>query len=383
MSEYRVPATGRFSVRGMLAIGGRLAEGAVVIEGGRICAIRRGDPAFLPEPVLDAAIVAPGLIDLQVNGGFGKEVGVDADAIAHLARSLPQTGVTTFLPTMVSADAAAYPRLFAAFEQARAWPAARPEGLHLEGPFLAPARRGAHSLGAIEDATDELFEIILANDDLRLVTMAPERDGGYERIRRLAEIGVVVGLGHTDGSYEAVVAGADAGATMVTHIYNAMSPFQHRAPGATGAALVDDRLTVGMIADGVHAHPAALDLVIRAKGPHLVALVTDMMAAAGMPPGRYALGGNEVTMSDGAARLQDGTLAGSVLTLDQAVRNVVHWGLATPAEAIMMATEVPAKLLGLGGPGKLALERNADLTLFDAQLTVTHTIVGGAVVYTR
>jgi N-acetylglucosamine-6-phosphate deacetylase len=374
----------RYAIRGELAIGGRLERGAVVVEGERIGAVvrdpREGD---LPETVIEAAIVAPGLIDLQVNGGFGVEVGEEPAAIRHLAAGLPTTGVTAFLPTVISSSLAHYQRVFAAFAAARAAPGARSLGLHLEGPFLASARAGAHRRDPIEAADDELFASLLAGEGLRLMTLAPERAGARERICRLCERGVVVSLGHTDATYEEFVAGVDAGAAMATHLYNAMSPFKHRAPGVVGAALVDDRVTVGLIADGVHCHPASVRLAVRAKGARRIALVSDMMPAAGMPPGRYEFGGRPVVVDGTSAKLADGTLAGSIVTHDQAIRNVVRWTEATPAEAIAMASEVPARLLSLEDLGRIAVGCMADLVLLDGSLCVESTIVGGRFAFSR
>jgi N-acetylglucosamine-6-phosphate deacetylase len=215
------------------------------------------------------------------------------------------------------------------------------------------------------------------------VTLAPERPGAPERIRRLRARGIVVSLGHTDATLAEFAAGVEAGATMATHLYNAMSPFAHRAPGAIGAALTDDRVAVGLIVDGVHSHPASIRLALRAKGPDRIALVTDAMAAAGMPPGEYALGGRRVVVDGTAATLPDGTLAGAILTLDQAVRNLVRWTDASPADALRTASEVPARLLGLDRAGRLEAGADADLALFDDELRVQATIVEGHVAYRR
>lgn len=376
--------TGLQAIRGNLAIAGRLERGAVVVQGRNIIEIIR-DPrdGDLPESVFDAEIIAPGLIDLQVNGGFGVEIGEDPAAIRHLAARLPETGVTSFLPTVISSPPDHYRRVFEAFAAAREAPGAQVLGLHLEGPFLSSQRAGAHRPELIEAPDQELFDSLVDHDGLRLMTLAPERKCALERILRLRERSILVSLGHTDASYEEVVAGIDAGAEMMTHLYNAMSPFEHRAPGAVGAGLVEERVTVGLIADGIHCHPASVRLAVRTKGAEGIALVSDMMPAAGMPPGNYELGGQAVVVDGTAARLNDGTLAGSIVTLDRALRNVVRWTEATPAEAIRMASEMPARLLGLTDAGKIANGCIADLVLFDHELNVEATIVGGEVVFRR
>jgi N-acetylglucosamine-6-phosphate deacetylase len=370
------------SIAGKLLFGNEFLPGAITINGDRIAEICRS-PSDGPPPQLEAAYIAPGLIDLQVNGGFGVEIGEDPAAIQRLAEKLPAAGVTAFLPTIITSPAAEYARAFDAFASARNGPGARALGFHLEGPFLSPQRAGAHRIELIEAADQELLETLLAYDGIRLMTLAPERPGALDRIRRFRERGIVISLGHTDATFDEFVAGLDAGATMATHLYNAMSPFGHRAPQAAGAALVDDRATVGLIADGVHSHPASIQLAFRAKGPDRIVLVSDLMPAAGMPPGRFQFGGQIVTVDGTAATLEDGTLAGSVVTLDQAIRNIVKWTDATPAEAIRMASDVPARLLGLNDLGKIEEGCTADLVLFDEAFNVTATIVGGQIAYRR
>lgn len=366
-----------FAVRGQLVLGRELVSGAVVVRDGRITHVLRDlAGAALPETILEAHVVSPGFIDLQVNGAFGQEVGDDPNAIAHLASRLPSTGVTAFLPTLVSSAADVYPRTCEAFVASRNTAGAQPLGLHLEGPFLSPHRPGAHRLEAIRAARSDVFDVFLRNDALRLVTLAPEVPGGLDRIRRLCSHGILVSLGHTDASYEEFTLGADAGARMATHLFNAMSPFLHRAPGTVGSALVDDRITVGIIPDGVHSHEAAFRLAVKAKGPDRVCLVTDAISGAGMPPGVYQLDGQDINVSDTQAQLEDGTLAGSVLTFDQGIRNVVGWGCSV-ADACRMGTEVPAKLLGLSSKGSLSPGFDADLVLLDSDLRVTATFREG------
>jgi N-acetylglucosamine-6-phosphate deacetylase len=377
----------RFRVQGELLIQSQLHSGMVCVEDGQIARVSLLD-AWLPDewrdcPIHAAAYVAPGFIDLQVNGGFGIEVGDDPEAIRLLARRLPETGVTAFLPTIVTSPSNFYPKTIAAFEAAKGAPGARPLGLHMEGPFLSPNRKGAHRRDLIEHADPRLIDLFLASDAVRLVTLAPERPDALAMIRRLSDADILVSLGHTDATYEEFLAGLDAGARMATHLYNAMSPFSHRAPGAIGAALADDRVSIGLIADGVHSHPASVKLAYAMKRAGKMVLVSDMMSAAGMPPGEYALGGQEVVVDGTSARLADGTLAGSLLTMDQAVRNIIAWTGADNASALSLASEHPAHLLGMAGIGCIHEGRDADLVLLGADLRVEMTIVRGEIVYRR
>jgi N-acetylglucosamine-6-phosphate deacetylase len=378
----------RFAVRGRLIVDGRVVPGAVVVEGGSITEVHRGEVAAgsLPGDVVSASVVAPGFIDLQVNGGFGFEAGGDARSLLGLAGALPRTGVTAWLPTIVSSEPEVYPRAFAAFAAARTAPApglhAAPLGLHLEGPYLSPERKGAHRVAAIEGAPDALLETWLEEKDVKVVTLAPERPGAMERIRRLRERGIIVSLGHTNATYDQFRAGIAEGATLVTHLFSAMSSFHHRTPGAAGAALVDERVSVGLIVDGIHCHPASVRLALKAKGVERTFLVSDMIVGAGLGPGDYGLGGQHVHVDGSSARLDDGTLAGSVLTMDEAVRKTVNLAEATIAEACRMASEVPARVLGLSRTkGRLAKGCDADLVLLDENLRVQATYVGGQRAY--
>jgi len=373
----------RFAVRGRLVFDGRLAPGAVVVDDGKVLEIQLGEAGAgsLPADVVDASIVAPGFVDVQVNGGYGFEAGDDPKAYHGLSAALPRTGVTAYLPTIVSSSAELYPRVFRAFAEARAaakeTPAATALGLHFEGPFLAPERKGAHRLDAIEAAPPALIDAWLANDDLKVVTLAPERPGAHEQIARLRAGGVVVSLGHTNATYEQFLAGIDAGASMVTHLFCAMSAFHHRRPGAPGAALTDDRVVVGLIFDGIHTHAASVRLSVKAKGVEGTLLVTDMIAGAGLGPGEYELGGQKIRVDSDSARLLDGTLAGSILTMDEAVRNCVSQAGTSIVDACRMASEVPARLLGIENKGRLAPGSDADLVLLDEDLRVAATYVGG------
>lgn len=363
------------TLTGKLLLDNVLIPGRIRLAGTHIVAVE-------PDPsVISEQIVAPGFIDLQVNGGHGIDFGEKPDHMTEVAAWLPETGCTSFLPTIVSSFADRYRRVFDALPASEIAPGARILGLHLEGPFLAPAKKGAHSLAAIERADDALFDELLLEDSVRLVTLAPERSGALERIARLVERGVLVSLGHSNASYEQFENGIDAGARMTTHLFNAMSQLDSRAPGMVGAALVDEQVTVGLIADGIHTHPAALALTARAKGTTGIALVSDMMAAAGMPPGVYSLNDIPVYVDETSARLDDGRLAGSILTMDTAVRNMVAWSGVSIADALSMASIVPAQLLGLRDIGIIAPGNQADLVVLDADLQVIETWVAGERVY--
>ncbi|HEX2658439.1 MAG TPA: N-acetylglucosamine-6-phosphate deacetylase [Polyangia bacterium] len=375
-----------FAVAGRL-LGGNVGDGAsstILVKQGRIA------DEVTPAERLHAAYIAPGYVDLQVNGGFGHEVGPDPAALRALAERLPSTGVTAFLPTLVSLSEDAYAACFAAVDAERAAQArgdrpgaARILGLHLEGPLLASSRAGAHARAAIEAASPDLLRRLADPERVRLVTLAPERDGAPALIAELRARGIAVSLGHTEASFETFNAGVDAGATLATHVWNAMSPLLHRAPGATGAALSDDRVTAMVIPDGVHTHWAAFRIAVRAKGAGRLVLVTDAIAAAGVAPRTQglALAGRPVTVDANSARLADGTLAGSTLTMDSAVRNAIQFGDLTPGDAVDAATAAPLRALGL--PHDLRVGGSADLLLLDADFSVRATIVGGQLAYVK
>ena len=378
-------ASSAFAIRGRLLLGSQLEPGVVVISNGRIDVVCRDliSDGNLPERIVEAEIVSPGMIDLQVNGAGGMEIDDNPRNIEQVSRWSLQTGVTAWLPTIVSAAASFYPRVFDAFANVDRAIGATPLGLHLEGPFLAPARKGAHQLRHIEAANDNLFESWSDRDSIALVTLAPERSGGLARIESLVERGIVACLGHTDATYDEFATGIDAGATMATHLFNAMSPMRHRNPGAMIATMTDDRITAGIIPDAVHAHPATVRLALRAKGPDRIAIVSDMMSATGLGPGTYELGGQSVNVDETSARLEDGTLAGSILTMDQAIRNLVDWADVGAGTALHMATCVPAKVLGDETRGRITTGARADLTLWTDDLQVVSTIVNGVVAWAK
>jgi N-acetylglucosamine-6-phosphate deacetylase len=372
----------------VVAAGRVLTPGAVVVERGRIAGVRDDRPGPAPDHLaLDRGVLAPGLVDLQVNGCFGVDL-VDADPAGweRVVLGLPATGVTSFLPTFISAPlealVGAMARAAAAQAATAGAPRARILGVHLEGPFLSERRRGAHDLAHLIDPTPERVERLLESgaDILRLVTLAPERQGALQAVKRLAGAGIVVSVGHSDALAEQVAAAAEAGARMVTHIFNAQRGLHHREPGVAGQALADPRLVAGLIADLHHVHPAVCCIVMRAARGR-VALVTDAVAATGMPPGRYELGGEPLELSGDSPPLRaDGTIAGSMLRLDRAIGNLVGLGIE-PVEAVEAATRVPADLLGRPDLGRLEPGARADLVWLSEDWKALATWIDGVEVW--
>jgi N-acetylglucosamine-6-phosphate deacetylase len=359
-----------------------------VVEDGRIAGVLDRRPARGRGHLwLDRGVLAPGLIDLQLNGAFGVDL-VDADQAGweRVLCGLPSTGVTATLATFISAPvgdlAAAMARAAAVRAAAGDQPGSRLLGVHLEGPFLSPRRRGAHDAAHLVDPTAERVDQLMeaGAEILSLVTLAPEREGAIEATKRLAGAGVLVSVGHSDALAEQVAAAAEAGARMVTHVFNAQRGLHHREPGVAGQALADTRLACGLIADLHHVHPAICRVVMEAARGR-VALVTDAVSALGMPPGRYELGSEVVELHEGSPPLRaDGTLAGSMLRLDEAIGNVVGLGI-DPVRAVRAATTVPADLLGLGDLGRIEAGARADLVCLSGSWRALATWVGGVEVW--
>lgn len=369
---------------GEVVVAGAARPADLVIVDDRIAAIgpdlaQPGDDRI----EVPGCLVAPGYVDLQINGAVGVDVTSQlADAperLWDLAAWLPSVGVTAFLPTVVSAPAAAVSAALAALHAGPppGWVGATPLGLHVEGPMLAPAGRGTHAAEHLRAPDLGLVEGWTPADGVRLVTLAPELPGALAVIAHLVERGVLVSIGHTAATYEEARAGLDAGARAGTHLFNAMSGLAGRAPGAVGALLADDRAVVGIIADGVHVHPGSVAAAWRALGPDRLALVSDAVAGAGLPDGTAKLGGIEVTVRDGAVRNPDGGLAGSALSLDGAVRNLTAWTDATAGQAIAAASTVPARALGDDERGELRPGARADVVVLTRELEVAATFVGG------
>lgn len=359
-----------------LLLDGVLAgPGAVAIADGRIARVLDRIPPPAPGHIaLDAGVLTPGLIDLHNNGCFGVDFATaNPDDWRRALAGLAAHGVTAVQPTVITAplDAivAAIGRCAVAMETLAEAPVARILGVHLEGPFISHARRGAHRAAWIAEPTPAALDVLLENGQvrrmLRMVTLAPELPGALDAIRRLVAAGMVVALGHTDATHEQVAAAADAGARMVTHLFNAQRPLQHRDPGVPGAALTDPRLLIGLIVDGVHVHELVCRLVFQAAAARVVA-VSDSVLIAGLAEGENReFGGEAVRVAaDGSGRRPDGTIAGAGIVLDGGVRRMIRAGI-DPAQVLSAATATPARAIGRDDLGVLAAGARADLVWWD------------------
>ena len=369
-----------------------VSDAALVMEDGRISAVGRRSEISHPQGarVVDFgdAILAPGLIDIHIHGGAGHDVMEGSeDALAAIERLMFQHGVTSYCPTTVTAPVDA---TLASLEQlAKAGDVAsrsdvgslraRPLGIHLEGPFLSHVRRGVHPPELLQKASVELFRRMwdAAGGKISVLTIAPEIDGALELIAEASRHGVRVSLGHSDADLNQTAAGIRAGARHATHTFNAMRPLRHRDPGLLGTVLTDRNLTADIVADGIHVNPVVVDLFVRAKGIDGSVLITDGISATGMPNGTYKLGPFEVEVRDGRCEV-NGRLAGSVLFLDQAVRNARDFAKISFRDSIRMATLNPARVLGLDErKGILKPGADADIVVFSPNGEVLQTIVGG------
>jgi N-acetylglucosamine-6-phosphate deacetylase len=352
----------------------------VLVEDGFIVAVLNGKPPAGDRIDLDGGYLVPGFIDAQVNGGGGVLFNNDTsvEAIAAIGRAHRRFGTTGFLPTLISDDAAVMQRAIKATRDAISQGVPGVLGIHLEGPYLAPARKGTHDDAKfrVPDA-DEIAMATSLDNGVSLITLAPERVPSAA-IRAIVERGGIVTAGHTAGSYDEIRAGIDAGITGFTHLYNAMSPLQGREPGAVGAALEDDACWCGVIVDGVHVHPASLRVALAAKPRGKVFLVTDAMPMVGADDPSFDLYGETITAVDGVVRNAAGALAGSALDMASAVRNSVHL-LGLPLdEACRMAAQYPAEFLGIGGErGRIAAGYRADLVLLDGEVQVERSWISG------
>lgn len=351
-------------------VGDEVVDGDVEVADGRIAAV--GVPGGG-----GSGLAVPGFVDLHVHGHGGVDFGAATRADhVRIARSLPSSGVTAYHPTLMSMPLEALVDALGR-HPGHVTDGARVLGFHLEGPFLAPARRGAHPPEALLHPTPPILGRLLDAGPVAHVTLAPELPGALDAIDVLASAGVVVSLGHSIASSEITVEAIGRGARAFTHVFNAMEPFGHRRPGMVGVALSRADVFPTAIFDGVHLSREAATIVIRCAGTRLVA-ITDGTSAIGGE--RAMLGGATVETSGGVPRLPDGTIAGSLLTMDTAFRNLVDLGLA-PVAAVGATSTVPARLAGLDDTGTLAPGSRADVAILDDGLAVVRTLVGGVPVF--
>jgi N-acetylglucosamine-6-phosphate deacetylase len=373
----------------------RIENPALLIEDGAIAAV--GPRASVNVPlkgrVVDFgdAILAPGLIDIHLHGGAGHDVMAGSDDnLGAIERMLARHGVTSYCPTTVTAPLDQTLRslevLGRAVKRAESNghsdpPRARPLGIHLEGPFLSQARRGVHLALYLQLPSSEIFNQMwdAAAGCVRMLTIAPELDGALDLIREASRRGVCVSIGHSNATLAQALAGIQAGARHATHTFNAMRRLDHRDPGLLGAILTDRAVTADIIVDGLHVEPAVVDLFMRAKGVDGAVLITDGISATGMPNGTYHLGFYEVQVRGDRCE-SFGKLAGSVLTLDRAVRNAMQFAQLSFQDSLRLATLNPAWVLGIAHrKGVLRTGADADITVFSATGEVMQTIVGGVV----
>jgi N-acetylglucosamine-6-phosphate deacetylase len=348
-------------------VGGRIVPGDVEVVEGVIASygLANGN---------GRGLAAPGFVDLQVNGFAGVDlIGADADGYRRVGEALLETGVSAYLPTFISAPEEELVTALRGLPIDMDGP--RILGAHLEGPFIAESRLGIHPAAARRDPDPALLERLLAAGPVRLMTLAPELPGADELIGLLLTHGVAVSCGHSDANAEQANAAFDRGARSVTHLFNAMRPFLHRDPGLAGAALARADVIVQIILDGVHLAEETADVVWHAAAGR-VALVTDAVAGAGMGDGVYMLGGFEIEVRDGVARGPGGVLAGSALTMIEAVRNLHALGVPL-AEALTAASSVPAEVIGLPTLGRLAIDLPANVVVLDDNLEIDRVFIGG------
>ena len=359
----------------------------LILESQKVKAIESGPVDPLGEDlVIDArgSWITPGLIDIHVHGAVGHDTSdATPEALKQMGRFMAQHGVTGYLPTTMSIGRRA---ISAAIENVANCPqtadGSHHLGVHIEGPYFNPDHRGAQAERYLRDPDPSEYNEWLDSGVIDLISIAPERQGALELIRRGVNHGIEFAAGHTGATYEQIIQAADHGLRQATHTFNGMLGIHHRRPGTAGAVLTDGRIYAQIIADGIHVHPAIVDLLIRAKGVDRTILVTDAIRAAGLKDGEYTLGEDRIIVKDGVSRTLSGGLAGSTLTMDAAIRNAISFTGLSFREVLPMATSVPARAMGwMDKKGTLKPGADADITIFDEDLQVRMTIVSGQVVY--
>ena len=358
------------------------------IEDGRIAYIGNEENI---EPIFETdGIVVPGFIDEHIHGAGGADaMDGTVEALQTISEFLAREGTTGFLATTMTQSPENITNALKAVKKVREkseYKGAEVLGVHLEGPFISPKHVGAQPLEYVATPDAELFDKYneASGNSIKIVTLAPEVEGGLGLVKHLSNIGVVASVGHTGGKYADVVNAVAVGATNVTHTYNAQTGLHHREAGVVGAAMLLDELNCEMICDTIHVSVPAIKLVIKNKPHDKYTLITDAMRAKGMPDGKSELGGQEVFVNNGEARLKDGTLAGSVLKMNVAVKNLVEKAGVPFTDAIDFATYNPAKNIGvLNERGTIEVGKRADLTVLNSDFEVLYTLVNGKIVYKK
>src|SRR5918998_1654029 len=334
-------------------------EGSVLLEGGYIREVSPSETQLADEVhEHEDSLLLPGFVDLQVNGAFGVDVATEPSRVSELSEKLLSTGTTASGAEVL--------------------------GVHLEGPFINPRKRGAHAAAHVVPPDPGLLAHLLDLAPVRMLTVAPELGGADELMTLAANRGVAVSAGHSDAPFELAYEAFDASVASVTHLFNAMSAMHHREPGLPGAAFAHPRVVCGLIADGLHVHPEMIGLAFRMLGPDRVCLVTDAIAAAGVGDGEYRLATRTVYREGGAPRLATGAIAGSVLTMNESFRNILAFTGCTVAEAARMSSTTPARLIGEGRrKGRLVPGYDADVAIFAPDLSVEAVWRGGKPLYSR
>ena len=365
-----------------------------MIEKGKIVFIidRKEDLSILKNAEIIEArdkYIVPGFIDLHVHGGGGADVmDGEYEAIKQVATTHSRFGTTAFLPTTLTMTKNEIIKSLQSIQEAKLKGTGTAEilGIHLEGPYINPEKKGAQNEKDIIQLSKEDFLALnqASGHLIRLVTLAPEMPGAMDFIHWLYQKDIIVSAGHTNATYQQMQDAMQAGLTHVTHLFNAMRGLHHREPGVVGAALSNPRLTAEVIADGIHIHPIILKMIHQIKGTKKLVLVTDAMKATGLKEGTYDLGGQEVIVAQGQAKLKDGTLASSVLTMNRAVQNMVTQVGISLLEAVQMATYNPAKCLGIEDKkGGLEPGKDADIVILNKNYETELTMVAGQVIFRR
>lgn len=367
-----------------------IEQGVILIAGGRIAALGPAQELIPPvgAKVIDAGgnIVAPGFIDVHIHGTSGYDVmEASREGLRAMAEALASQGTTGFLPTTMTASQVEILAVLQTIGQAaqETTQGAKILGAHLEGPYLNPKNAGAQPLEYIRSPSLEEFDgFLAAYEGLTLLTLAPEQPGALELVSYAHKKGVTVSIGHSEATYETVLEAVKRGLTHATHTFCGMKPMHHRDPGPVGAVLSCDEIQAELIADNIHLHPAVVKILVRAKGVAGVVLVTDSSPLAGLPDGKYQIRTQEIRVQEGVIRTAAGRLAGSALSMDRAVKNVLEDADLSLAQAIQMATYNPARSISLeASKGSLTPGKDADLVVLDENLKVYLTIVSGRIVH--